>query len=66
MANGEQAEPGAIEVAVAGGAETIGVEVTAGGLLLNNGSRWRQPLIREEAWRLAEALDELATHAPDA
>ena len=56
----------AIEVAVAGGAETIRVEVTTSALLLSVGSRCRQPLTRDEAWRLAEALDELATRAPDA
>ena len=59
-------DPAAIEVSVAGGAETIRVEATPAGLLLTNGSRWRKPLTREEAWRLAEALDELATRAPNA
>ncbi len=66
LANGTPAEPGAIEVPVSGGAETIRVEVTTDGLLLTNGSRWRQSLTREEAWRLAEAVDELATRARDA
>ena len=65
MAGDEQLEPRAIEVAVAGGAETIRVEVTPGALLLSNGSRWRQPLTREEAWRLAEVLDALATRAAE-
>ncbi len=51
---------------MAGGAEAIRVEATTDGLLLTNGDRWRQPLTREEAWRLAEAIDELATRAPDA
>ena len=50
---------------MAGGAETIRVEVTPGALLLSNGSRWRQPLTREEAWRLAEVLDALATRAAE-
>jgi hypothetical protein len=54
-----------IDVVVAEGTETIRVEATPGGLVLSNGDRWRQPLAREEAWWLAEALDALATRAAD-
>ncbi len=50
----------AIEVSIGDG-ETIRVEATPSGLLLSNDSRWRQPLTREEAWRLAEAIDCVAT-----
>lgn len=35
------------------------------GLLLSNGARWRQSQMREEAWRLAEAIDAVATGAFD-
>ena len=59
MPDGEQT-PRQIEVPVASGG-SIRVEATPGGLLLSSGARWRQPLTREEAWRLAEAIDELAT-----
>ena len=55
----------AIEILVVDGTEEIRVETAPGGLVLSNGDRWRQPLRREEAWRLAEALDELATRPAD-
>ncbi len=53
----------ALEVSIAAGAETIRVEVDRSGLLISNGSRWDQRLTREEAWRLAEAIDSVATAA---
>ena len=43
--------------------ERIRAESAPGGLLLSSGDRWRQPLTREEAWRLAEAIDAVATVA---
>ena len=52
-----------IEVEIAGGAERIRVEVDGDGVLLRRDGRWRQRLTREESWRLAEALDEVATRA---
>ncbi len=55
----------AIEILVADGTEKIRIETAPGGLVLSNGDRWRQPLSRDEAWRLAEALDELATRPAD-
>ncbi len=55
----------ATEILLAGGTEQIRIETAPGGLVLSNGDRWRQPLTREEAWRLAEALDELATRPAD-
>ena len=54
-----------VEVTVAGGAETIRVERTRSGITLTNSSRWSQALTREEAWRLAEAIDAVATSAPE-
>ena len=57
-------EPGAaIEVSIAGGAEAIRIEADRFGLLISNGTRWRQSLTREEAWRLAEAIDQVATRS---
>ena len=53
----------AIEVSIGDG-ETICVEATPSGLLLSNDSRWRQPLTREEAWRLAEAIDRTGQVVP--
>ena len=61
MPDGEQ-DPRVIEVPVVGG-ETIRVEATPSGILLSDDSRWRQPLTDEEAWRLAEAIDRVATGA---
>ncbi len=59
-------KPGAaIEVSIADGAESIRVEVDRLGLVISNGTRWQQRLTREEAWRLAEAIDAVATRAPD-
>ena len=58
-------EPLALEVSIASGAESIRVEVDRLGLMLSNGTRWQQRLTREEAWRLAEAIDAVATRAPD-
>ncbi len=58
-------EPFALEVSIAGGAESIRIEVDRLGLVLSNGTRWRQRLNREEAWRLADAIDAVATRAPD-
>ena len=54
-----------VEVTVAGGAETIRVEPSPRGIMLTNGGRWSQALTREEAWRLAEAIDAVATKAHD-
>jgi hypothetical protein len=54
-------EPFVLEVSVADGAESIRVEADGLGLVLSNGTHWQQRLTREEAWRLAEAIDELAT-----
>ncbi len=58
---GSGRDPRAIEVAVGDGGERIRVERTHSGLLLNNGDRWEQRLTLEEAWRLAEVIDELAS-----
>ena len=55
----------AIEILVVDGTEQIRIETASGGLVLSNGDRWRQPLTREEAWRLAEVLDELAARFGD-
>ena len=41
--------------------EVIRVEARGDEVRLANGTRWEQRLTREEAWRLAEALDEVAT-----
>lgn len=49
-----------IEVGIAGG-ETIRIEADREGLWLSNADRWEQRLTRQEAWRLAEAIDEAAT-----
>lgn len=56
-------EPFVLEVSIANGAETIRIEVDRGGLRISNGTRWQQRLTREEAWRLAEAIDSVATAA---
>ena len=56
-------DPSAIEVAVGEGGERIRVARTPTGLLLANGDHWEQRLTLEEAGRLAEAIDELATGA---
>ena len=56
-------DPHAIEVNVGEGGERIRVTRTPTGLLLANGDRWEQRLTLEEAWRLAEAIEELATGA---
>lgn len=53
-----------IEVEIAGGRERIYVEADDDGLLLRNEGHWLQRLTREEAWRLAEAIDEAATRSP--
>ncbi len=58
---GSERDPHAIEVSVGEGGERIRVVRTPTGLLLPNGDRWEQRLTLEEAWRLAEAIDELAT-----
>ncbi len=55
----------AVEVTVGGGAETIRVQADRAGITLTNGSKWSQTLTREEAWRLAEAIDAVATRALD-
>ena len=54
----------AVEITVGGGAETIRVEADRAAITLTNGSKWSQMLTREEAWRLAEAIDRIATTAP--
>ncbi len=56
-------DPRAIEVNVGEGGERIRVVRTRCGLLLANGDHWEQRLTLEEAWRLAEAIDELASGA---
>ena len=53
-----------VEVTVAGG-ESIRVESSRHGITLANGSKWSQALTREEAWQLAEAIDAVATSAPE-
>ncbi len=53
-----------MEVTVAGG-ESIRVESSRHGITLTNGSKWSQALTREEAWQLAEAIDAVATSAPE-
>ena len=55
----------AIEVSIADGTESIRVEPGRRGVTLTNGTRWQQQLTREEAWRLAEAIDAAATSAPE-
>lgn len=44
--------------------EVIRVEARGTEIHLANGSRWAQRLTREEAWRLAEAIDAVATSTP--
>ena len=63
-ATGGSHEPFATVIPVAGG-ETIRVEPSRRGITLTNGDRWQQRLTREEAWRLAEAIDAVATSAGD-
>ena len=41
--------------------EVIRVEARGDEVRLANGTHWEQRLTREEAWRLAEAIDEVAT-----
>ncbi len=41
--------------------EVIRVEARGDEVRLANGTRWEQLLTREEAWSLAEAIDEVAT-----
>lgn len=41
--------------------ESIVVRVEGREVVLENQAHWLQRLTREEAWRLAEALDEMAT-----
>ncbi len=60
---GIERDPHAIEIDVGEGGESIRVSRTRSGLLLANGDRWEQRLTLEGAWRLAEAIDELATGA---
>ena len=52
-----------ITVELAGGTARIRIEADEDGVLLRNVGRWTQRLTREEAWRLAEALDEAATRS---
>ena len=49
------------DVPVGDRGEVIRVEARDDQVRLANGTRWEQRLTREEAWRLAEALDEVAT-----
>ncbi len=63
MAGDSGRDSRAIEVAVGEGGGRIRVVRTPTGLLLANGDRWEQRLTLDEAWRLAEAIDELATGA---
>ncbi len=60
---GSEPDSHAIEVNVGEGGERIRIVRTPTGLLLANGDRWEQRLTLKEAWRLAEAIDELATGA---
>ena len=60
MADTER-DPHAIEIAVGEGDERIRVVRTPSGLLLASGDRWALRLTLAEAWRLAEAIDELAS-----
>ncbi len=55
----------AVAVTVADGVETIRVESSDSGITLTNGTRWSQVLTRKAAWRLAEAIDAVATMAPN-
>ena len=64
MTTGDSADHVA-EVSITDGAQTIRVQVDANGLLISNGTRWQQRLTREEAWRLAEAIEAVASRAPD-
>ena len=52
-----------IDVAIAGGAQTLRVAVDAEGVTLSNGALWQQRLSRDEALRLAEALERQASRA---
>ena len=58
---GTERDPRAIVVRVGDRGESIRVSRTRSGLLLASGDRWEQRLTLKEAWRLAEAIDELAT-----
>ena len=49
------------EVPVPEHGEVIRVEARGDEVRLANGTRGEQRLTREEAWRLAEAIDEVAT-----
>ena len=64
MTTGDDADHVA-EVSIADDAQTIRIEFDRSGLLISNGTRWQQRLTREEAWRLAEAIEAVATAAPD-
>ena len=61
----ESRAPVSLEVSIADGTESIRVEADRLGLMLSNGTRWQQRLTRDEAWRLAEAIDAVATRTPD-
>ena len=44
---------------------SLTVRLIEGALQITSGEGWEQRLTREEAWRLAEALDALATAADE-
>ena len=52
-----------IDVAIAGGAQTLRVAVDEEGVTPSNGAFWQQRLSRDEALRLAEALERQASRA---
>ena len=50
----------AVEVIIAAGTQTIRVVGDADGVTLSNGPYWQQRLSRDEALRLAEAIERQA------
>ena len=50
-----------MDVIIAGGSQTIRVVADAEGVTLSNGPYWQQRLARDEALRLAEALERQAS-----
>ncbi len=53
----------AIRVDIAGGAQRIWVSGDPDGVSITNGAFWAQRLTREEALRLAEAIERQASQA---
>ncbi len=53
----------AIRVDIAGGAQRIWVATDPEGVSITNGAFWQQRLTRDEALRLAEAIERQASQA---